>query len=74
MDPTLADVVAQLKELTAAVRALEFRTPKLLSVEDPAEALGVSDRTVQRWVRDRKVPFVRIGGKPRIDLTAMQSA
>lgn len=74
MDPTLANIARQLEELTAAVRALAARVPHLLSVEDAATALGVSDRTIRRWVRDRQIPFVRIGGKTRIDLTAMGSA
>lgn len=39
-----------------------------LSVEELAERLGVSKITVYRWVKDRRIPHVRLpGGDIRFD-------
>lgn len=34
---------------------------KLLSYREAAEALGIKPDTLQRWVADFKVPYVRLG-------------
>jgi excisionase family DNA binding protein len=41
-------------------------TPRLLSIRDVADILGVSPRTVQRLISSRKLPAYRIGGLRRI--------
>lgn len=38
----------------------------LLTVDEIAVALRVHRRTVLRWVRERRIPAVRIGRCPRI--------
>lgn len=66
-------IVEKVDALTAEVARLSKRVPVLLTVEAAAEAMKVSPRTMRRWVTNRQIPFVRIGGKTRIDLTAMRS-
>lgn len=66
-------IVEKVDALTAEVARLSKRVPALLTVEAAAEAMKVSPRTMRRWVTNRQIPFVRIGGKTRIDLTAMRS-
>ena len=41
-------------------------TPRLLSIRDVADILGVSQRTVQRLISSRKLPSYRIRGLRRI--------
>ena len=41
-------------------------TPRLLSIRDVADILGVSQRTVQRLISSRKLPAYRIRGIRRI--------
>jgi excisionase family DNA binding protein len=43
----------------------------LLTVTEAAERLRVSPRTVQRLYRDRKLPFIRIGGQVRFPDAAL---
>lgn len=39
------------------------KRPRLaLRVTEAADALGVSERTLRRWMRDEGLPFARIGG------------
>jgi len=40
--------------------------PRLLSIGDVADILGVSSRTVQRLISSRKLPAYRIRGRRRI--------
>lgn len=48
----------------------------LLSVEQAARVLGVSDDSVRAYVRDGRLPAVRVGGSPqgpiRIRLTDLE--
>lgn len=41
-------------------------TMNFMTVDEIAEALRVHRRTVLRWVRERRIPAVRIGRSPRI--------
>jgi excisionase family DNA binding protein len=47
--------------------------PELVSVAQSALQLGVSARTIRRWVRARQIPFVKLGNTVRIDLTAVRA-
>ena len=40
--------------------------PEILTVAEVAELLAVTPRTIQNWVQARKIPYVRIGGRPRL--------
>jgi len=40
--------------------------PRLLSVEDVAVALGVSQKTIRRWIEKEALPHHRLGGLIRI--------
>jgi excisionase family DNA binding protein len=37
--------------------------PRLLTINDVAQLLGVSQRTVQRWVSDGRLPAIQLGGR-----------
>ena len=39
--------------------------PRRLTVREVADALGVTPRTVQRWVADGRLPATRVGGRLR---------
>ena len=41
--------------------------PKLLSMDELAERLGVTQRHVRRLVAERRVPFLRVGRFIRFD-------
>ncbi len=41
--------------------------PKLLTMDELAERLGVTHRHVRRMVAERRVPFVRVGRFIRFD-------
>lgn len=38
--------------------------PELLTVAEVAEALRISDETVHRWVRQGRLPAIRLPGGP----------
>lgn len=40
-------------------------TNRLLSIQEVAEYLGVSPRTVQAWCQGNKIPHYKIGGRLR---------
>lgn len=40
---------------------------RLISTQTAGERIGVSMATVQQWVRDGRLPAVRIGRRYRID-------
>ena len=47
----------------------------LVSVQEAAKALKVSDRHVRRMIAERKYPFYRIGDRAvRLDLDEIKSA
>ena len=41
--------------------------PKLLGVNELAELLGISPKTVYKLAQQRKIPFVRISNRLRFD-------
>ena len=41
--------------------------PKLLSIDELAERLGVTQRHVRRLVAERRVPFLKVGRFIRFD-------
>ena len=45
----------------------------LLTKRETAKALGVSERTVDYWRRDGKLPAVIIGSHPRFDTRDIQN-
>ena len=70
--PVTLEVLNQrIEALTAAVERLT--PPELASVTQSALKLGVSARTIRRWVRARQIPFVKLGNTVRIDLTAVRA-
>jgi excisionase family DNA binding protein len=70
--PVTLEVLNQrIEALTAAVERLT--PPELVSVAQSARQLGVSARTIRRWVRARQIPFVKLGNTVRIDLTAVRA-
>jgi excisionase family DNA binding protein len=42
-------------------------TPGLISIPELAELLGSTPRHVRRLVADRRIPYLKIGGKIRFD-------
>ncbi len=45
--------------------------PKLLSIDELAETLGVTRRHVRRLVDERRVPFLKVGKFVRFDPAAI---
>jgi excisionase family DNA binding protein len=41
--------------------------PHLLTIDEPAEHLGVNVRHVRRQIAERRVPFVKVGRLVRFD-------
>jgi excisionase family DNA binding protein len=39
----------------------------MLTKKKVAEKLGVSERTIERWMKDRLIPYSRINGLVRFD-------
>jgi len=52
------------------IEELRART-KPLSVSEVAEMLGVAESTVQRWVRNRELPAIRVADTIRFDPTVL---
>jgi excisionase family DNA binding protein len=48
-----------------------IRLPRLFTVVEVAEYLGVSPRTVRRMIKTRALPVVRLGRSIRISETAL---
>lgn len=46
--------------------AMPTRIPRLLSVKQTADIVGVSTRTIRRWIDARELPFHRLGRQIRI--------
>jgi excisionase family DNA binding protein len=42
------------------------KSPKFLTVKQVAEALGVSPRTVWRWIKNEELTVHRFGGAVRV--------
>jgi len=46
-------------------------TDETLTPREVAEELGVTVRTVQRWVADGRLPGVRVGGRVRVSRSSL---
>jgi excisionase family DNA binding protein len=47
---------------------------KLITIAQAADALGVEDSTIRRWIRDGRLPAFRLAGRQvRIDVTAVDA-
>ncbi len=69
----VAPLVAEVEHLAAEVARLrEALPPQLVSIEDAAERLGLSGRTVRRRVRDGSIPVRRVGRRVLVDLGALR--
>jgi excisionase family DNA binding protein len=44
--------------------------PQFISIADAAKRLGVSEKTIRRWIDRRKLPAVRMGSQLRIPIGA----
>ncbi len=40
------------------------RRLRLLSIEELADELHLKPKTIKNWVAQRRLPFIRVGGKP----------
>jgi len=47
-------------------------TSKLVQFKDVAEHFDVSVQTVRNWVKDRKIPFVKLGSVYRFNITEIE--
>jgi excisionase family DNA binding protein len=65
----LADLGRQVAQLRAQVSALTG--PKLVSVREAADVLGVAEVTVRRHVRAGKLVSKRVGRAVRVDLSRL---
>jgi excisionase family DNA binding protein len=45
----------------------------LLDQEEVGKVFGVTKRTVQRWTRDRLIPYLKVGRTVRYDLEEIRS-
>lgn len=69
----LAAILDRLERIEGELVALRRAAgPRLVTVAEAAEALGVSTRTVARWIRAGEVPVRRIGRSVRVDLAALR--
>jgi excisionase family DNA binding protein len=55
--------------MTASVR---YKLNELLRVEDVAEKLGISLKTVRSWIYLKKVPFTRLGRRVYFSVTVIE--
>ena len=49
------------------------RQRALLTVEEVAQEMNVSDATIRRWVRDGNLAAIRVGGQWRIRRTTLDA-
>lgn len=68
----LAGIDARLARLEASLN--KARPPSLASYKDAAKALGVHYSTICRLVKAGKLSVVRVGGRPRVDLSVLRPA
>lgn len=64
----LGAILERLDRLTETVARLEARIPHVVSIGQAAQALQVTERTIRRWVRDRKLHATKVGSVVRVDL------
>ena len=66
IDDTLTLLNTTLKQLQKTITPVTL--PQMLTVEQVASLYKVSERTVNGWVQERRVPFHRPGGAIRFSL------
>jgi excisionase family DNA binding protein len=44
--------------------------PQFITIADAAKRLGISEKTIRRWIDRRKLPAVRMGSQLRIPIGA----
>jgi excisionase family DNA binding protein len=72
--PTNADLMAAIEALRVEVRQLRQQLPEqLVDIDQAAQHLGVSTRTVKRWVAEELIPYRRIGRALRFPLHALNA-
>lgn len=72
----LLDVPQQLAELRAeivALRAAVEQSRRMVPAVEAARELGISERTVRRWIADGKIAVVRMGRTLRVDLESVRA-
>jgi len=68
----LSALAAEVKALREEIRRLRESTPQpLVDLKAAALHLGVSTRTLRRWVDANRVPFRRVGRTLRFPLAAL---
>jgi excisionase family DNA binding protein len=68
----LSALAAEVKALREEIRRLRESTPQpLVDLKAAAAHLGVSTRTLRRWVDANRVPFRRVGRTLRFPLAAL---
>lgn len=69
---TLDEVLAELRAVRQEVAQLRQATPQhLVDLQTAAKHLGVSARTVKRWVAEDRIAYRRIGRTLRFPLAAL---
>ena len=58
----MAKNTMQLQQI-ADESSLRTNPPKLLSVAEASEYIGISERTIRSWIADRKIKVSRLGGR-----------
>jgi excisionase family DNA binding protein len=51
----------------------ELATEELVESEAAAKILGIKTITVYKWVSERKIPFIKVGGALRFRPSALQA-
>jgi len=52
--------------MRACYQHLEEKMEKLMKIAVAADLLGISQKTVRKWVYERKINVVKVGGAVRI--------
>ena len=72
VEAKLAPLRAEISVLAAKVEALRRALPPaLVPVPEAAQAIGVSEATVRRRIKDGSIPVRRVGRSVRVDLAAL---
>jgi len=74
IEAKLAPLGAKIGRLTAEVEAMRRALPPaLVPVPEAAKAIGVSEATVRRRIKDGSIPVRRVGRSVRVDLAALRA-
>ncbi len=71
MKRTYVNVVADSGAAKASLESKEYRTNRLLTVDEVACRLQVKPRTVYHWVHERYIPSIKLGSLIRFDQTSI---